>query len=150
MFKKMFGNLADQAKRFSPAALTPEKRFAKALVTASSVMTMADGKAEDTEIESSSAILFNHRSIKQFLSPTEAQEMYSLQISKLQEADSKGKAIMLLEVNGMVAEIADSVKENHWRQEILEIAKMIGESNGSGRLGEAEQGVLNKLRAALA
>lgn len=150
MFKKLFQNAVEQAKRYSPSALTPEKRFAKGLITASSLMTMADGKAENSEIEAASTVLFNHRSIKQFLTPTEAQEMYSLQIAKLGEAGDKNPMALTLEVNGMVAEIADSVKENHWRQEILEIAKMVGESNGQGRLGTAEEAIFRKIQAALA
>lgn len=150
MFKKFLKDTLDSAKRFAPSALTPEKRFAKALITASSLMTMADGKAETSEIEAASTVLFNHRSIKEFLTPAEAQEMYSLQITKLGEAGDKNPMALTLEVNGMVAEIADSVKQAHWRQEILEIAKMVGESNGQGRLGSAEEGILRKLQAALA
>lgn len=149
MFKKLLKDTLDSAKRFAPSALTPEKRFAKALITASSLMTMADGKAETSEIEAASTVIFSHRSIKEFLTPTEAQEMYSLQITKLGEASDKNPMALTLEVNGMVAEVADSVKQSHWRQEILEIAKMVGESNGQGRLGSAEEALLRKLQGAL-
>lgn len=150
MLKKFFQNTVDAAKRYAPSALTPEKRFAKAIISASSLLTMADGKAEESEIEAASTIIFSHRSIKQFLTPAEAQEMYAMQIEKLQQANIKGKVPFSLEVNGLVAEIADSVADRQWRAEVLETAKMVGESNGNGRLGDDEQAILKKLQTAMA
>lgn len=150
MFKKFIKDTVDAAKRYAPAALTPEKRFAKALINVSSLMTMADGKAEDSEIEAASEVIFNHTSIKQFLTPQEAHEMYSLGIGKLQTSAGKSSTAMKLEVNAIIAEIADSVKEGHRRREVVETAKMIGESNGNGRMGDDEKAMLAKIESALA
>ena len=68
-FSNLGKNLAEQAKRFAPAALSPEKRFARGMITVSALMTMADGSAEDSEVEKSSQISAGHRSIQQYLTP---------------------------------------------------------------------------------
>jgi tellurite resistance protein len=140
--------LQDQAKRFAPASLTPEKRFARALITTSALLTMADGSAEDSEIEQASQIIAGHRSIQQYLTPNDAHEMYGLIITELQEA-FKNSTARLLEVNKRVADIADSVKEQNWRRELIEFSNIMAASNSRGQAGEPERAILQKIASAL-
>jgi len=148
-FKNLGNTLTAGVKRFAPASLTPEKRFARALVTSSALLTMADGSAEDSEIEQASQIIAGHNSIKQYLSPTEAHEMYAEVIEELVTA-YKNPTSRLMEVNKRIAEIADTVKEANWRREIIEFANVMGSSNSRGRAGADEQVIIDKIKAALA
>lgn len=150
MIKSFLKNTVDAAKRYAPSALSPEKRFAKALINVSALMTMADGEADEGEVETTSQLIFAHTSIQQYLSSSEAHGMYSHGIETLQEAAKKGDMGLRLQVNAMVGEIADTVRESRWRAEILETAKMIGESNDQGRIGSDEQKMLDKIKNALA
>ncbi|WP_410951620.1 hypothetical protein [Pseudomonas sp. S1(2024)] len=141
-------NLAEQAKRFAPAALSPEKRFARGLITISALMTMADGSAEESEVEKSSQIIAGHRSIQQHLTPADAHEMYGVIIGELQKAYTNSTS-RLLEVNKRIAEIADSVKEPHWRRELIEFAGIMATSNSRGVAGDDERALQKKLSEAL-
>lgn len=147
--KNLGQKIGEQAKRFAPAALSPEKRFARALITTTSLMTMADGSADASELEQSSQIIAGHNSIRQYLTPAEAHEMYALIISELEKAYSNPTA-RLLEVNKRIAEIADTVKEAHWRRELIEFAGILARSNARGAAGEAERALEKKLADALA
>lgn len=148
-FKNLGSAITAGAKRFAPTSLTPEKRFARALITSSALITMADGSAESSEIEQASQIIAGHNSIKQYLAPTEAHEMYAEVIEELVTA-YKNPTSRLLEVNKRVAEIADTVKESNWRREIVEFANVMGSSNSRGRAGSDEQAIIDKIKTALA
>lgn len=148
IFKNLGSALAAGAKRFAPASLTPEKRFARALITSSALLTMADGSAEESEIEQASQIISGHNSIKQYLSPTEAHSMYAEVVEELVAA-YKNSTSRLLEVNKRVAEIADTVKEPNWRREIIEFANVMGASNSRGRAGADEQAIIDKIKNAI-
>lgn len=148
-FKNFGSKLAEGAKRFAPAALTPEKRFARALITTSALITMADGSAEESEVEQASQIIAGHSSIKQYLTPTEAHDMYAEVVEELVSA-YKNPTARLLEVNKRVAEIADTVKEANWRREIVEFAGVMGASNSRGQIGQDERAIIEKIKASLA
>lgn len=148
MIKNMLNSLKDKAKQLAPAMLTPEKRFAKAVIATVSLMTMADGQADTSEIEASSNVIFGHKSVKEFLTVDEAKEMYANQIKSLDLLHKQGASAVLLEVNSMIAEIAESVTNNVWRAEIISVAKQIGASNESGSIGSDEKAILDKIESA--
>lgn len=148
MLKGMLNSIVDKAKQLSPSMLTPEKRFAKGIIATVSLMTMADGEADSSEIEASSNVIFNHKSVQEFLSADDAKKMYAGQIKLLQDSLSNhGQPGFLLEVNSMIAELASSIVDSSWREEIITVAKAIGASNESGTLGEKEQAILVKIEA---
>ena len=147
-FSNLGKSIEEQAKRFAPASLSPEKRFARAMITVSALITMADGTADDSEVEQASQIIAGHRSIQQYLTPTEAHEMYALVVTELQKAYTNSTT-RLLEVNKRVAEIADTVKEANWRRELIEFGGVMARSNARGVAGEAERALEHKLAAAL-
>jgi tellurite resistance protein len=141
-------SIESHAKRFAPAALSPEKRFARAMITVSALLTMADGAAEESEIEQASTIIAGHRSIQQYLTPVEAHDMYALILGELKKAYTDSTT-RLMEVNKRIAEISDTVKEPHWRRELIEFAGIMARSNGRGVAGDAERALEHKLAAAL-
>ncbi|MBD8088422.1 hypothetical protein IFT48_00245 [Pseudomonas fluorescens] len=147
--KNLGKSITASAKRFAPASLTPEKRFARALVTSSALITMADGSAEESEIEQASQIISGHNSIKQYLTPAEAHDMYAEIIEELVTA-YKNPTSRLMEVNKRVAEIGDTVKEASWRREIIEFANVMASSNSRGRAGADEQAIIDKIKTILA
>lgn len=144
----IFNKLVENAKRLAPASLSPEKRFARALITGSALVALADGTADDGEINRASQIIAGHKSIKEYLVASEAHEMFSDVVQELQKA-YRDPMNRLLEVNKRVAEIADTVKEPHYRQQVIEFAGVMGASNERGCIGSAEQAVIDKLKAAL-
>jgi tellurite resistance protein len=147
-FSNLGKSIEDQAKRFAPAALSPEKRFARAMITVSALITMADGNADESEIDQASEIIAGHHSIQQYLSQVEAHEMYGLIVTELQKTYTNPTS-RLMETNKRIAEIVDTVKQANWRRELIEFAGIMGRSNVRGQAGDAERALEHKLAASL-
>jgi len=152
-FFEQLSSLALQAKdlalKYSPSALTPEKRFAKACISACALLTMADGEAEATEVEMASEFIMGVPEIKKYFDMAEAHEIFALQLTALETASKKGNVMFLMETNKIIAEIHSSVDDESYVGTILAVAETMATSNSRGVAGKDELAVINTLKAAL-
>ena len=139
----------DMVAKYGPAVLSPEKRFGKACVTACALVTMADGEAEDSELDMSADFMAGIPEITEYLGAEEANEIFAMQISALQENYAKNKAMFTMEVNRMLAEMKTGVESAEWKGSVNAIAEAMGSSNGNGTAGDDEVAMIAKISTAM-
>lgn len=68
--------LAEAAQKLSPAALTPDKRYAHCALKAMALVVAADGKVEDDEVSTGFAVIENDGRILKYIGKTEAMGIF--------------------------------------------------------------------------
>lgn len=137
------------AQKYTPESLSPEKRFGKACVTVCALVTMADGDAEESEIDMAAEFLGGIDEIKDYIGIGEANEIFGMQIVALQSGFSKGKGMFAMEVNKLIGEIKSGVTDAQWQMAVIAVAEAMASSNSRGTVGDDEQVMLNKLTTAI-
>ena len=152
-FFAMVKNAADGAaalgKKYAPAALSPEKRFAFGVITACALITMADGDAEEREIDEASDFLSHTEQVNAYVGLEEANEIFAMQISELQRAFGKSKGMFAMAVNKMIGSIKSGVTDPEWTMSVMAVAEVMSTKNSSGKAGTDEIAMLHKLRTAI-
>jgi len=139
----------DMVAKYGPAVLSPEKRFAKACVTACALVTMADGEAEDEELDMAADFMVGVPEISEYLGGEEANEIFAMQISTLQENFAKNKAMFTMEVNRMLAEMKSGIDDHTWKNSVVAIAEAMGTSNSRGAIGNDEAAMIAKITSTM-
>jgi tellurite resistance protein len=139
----------DLAAKWAPTALSPEKKFGKGIVTACTLITMADGEAEESELDAAVDFIVNIPEIGEYLGVEAANEVLAMQIEELQAAHNKGTAMFTMTINKMAAEIRNNVENPEWRSTVLAVAEAMASSNSNGVAGADEQKILDRLNALL-
>lgn len=152
-FFEMVKNAAEGAtalgKKYAPAALSPEKRFAFGVVTACALITMADGDAEESEINEASDFLMNIEQINSYIGLEEANEIFAMQISELQKAHDQGSGMFAMAVNKMIGSIKSGVTDPEWTMSVMAVAEVMATKNSNGKAGPDEIAMLHKMRTAI-
>ena len=139
----------DMVAKYGPSVLSPEKRFGKACVTACALVTMADGEAEDSELDMAADFMAGIPEIAEYLGAEEANEIFAMQISALQENFVKNKAMFTMEVNRMLAEMKSSIDNAEWKGSVNAIAEAMGSANSNNAAGQDEAAMIAKIATAM-
>lgn len=145
----VLGDAKALAQKYTPEGLSPEKRFAKACVTVCALITMADGDAEESEIDMAAEFLGGIEEINDYIGIGEANEIFGMQIVALQAAFAKGKGMFAMEINKLIGEIKSGVTMAQWQMAVVAVAESMATSNSRGLVGEDEQAMLNKISTAI-
>jgi tellurite resistance protein len=146
VLKKAADRATDLAKLYAPSALSPEKRFAKAIVMGCAMVTMADGQVEESEINTCDTFIRNIPEIKQYLGETQAQELLMHVINELNAQFKMGVAMFDLMVNRYVSEMREGVTNPQWQDTVILTAQTVAGSGTS--TGAKEQQIINKIKQA--
>lgn len=139
--------LSSAKDKFAPSALSPKKRFGKAVVDVCALMVMADGEAEEAEIEKAYEFLSDIEAIRSCISPEEVSEMFRASISALARAYKKSSIEFKFRTSAVVLEISSSVTSEGYRNNLIFIAKNMAEASSSD--GADEKNMIIKLEKAL-
>lgn len=149
MFMDYLNAFASKAKdavsKYGPAMLSPEKKYGKAIVTACALITMADGEAEDSELDMASDFIAGIPEVSEYLGGEEANEIFALQITSLQSAFAENKAMFTMEVNRMLAEMKSGVDNTEWISSVNAVAEAMSTSNSNGVAGDDEKAMIAKI-----
>ena len=147
-YESLRNKAAELATKYAPAALNNEKRFAKGCISSAALMTMADGNAEPSELDMGAQFISGIEEIKNTFGEEEANEIFALQVSNLQ--DTANPAMFTMAVNKMIAEMKGGIEDPAWKSTIVSIAETMGSANSNGVAGGDEIAMINKIKAAMA
>nr|VFK23050.1 MAG: Tellurite resistance protein TerB [Candidatus Kentron sp. MB]VFK26637.1 MAG: Tellurite resistance protein TerB [Candidatus Kentron sp. MB]VFK74516.1 MAG: Tellurite resistance protein TerB [Candidatus Kentron sp. MB] len=152
-FKDFLKNVTTQAdeirKKYAPKMLSPEKRYARGIVSVCALLAMADGELEESEVEAASQFLMGVNEIQQYFGESDALELFSQLVNDLQTESTKGRAFSKMQINKMIAELKETVTRQDWRSNIMLIAKEMAGANHAGKPGAHEQNIISQLEAAI-
>lgn len=136
-------------KKYSPDMLSPDRRYAKGIIVVCALLTMADGEAEDSEIEASYQFINGIDIITQHLSAEESSEIFRSTLELLDTAHKLTSAHVRIQENALISGIVEGISDPEFRQNVALIAETMARSNSRDQQGPEESALIELLKIKL-
>lgn len=148
-FHKKVKSLKDASSQYIlPTGLSDDKLFAFTKVKILGLITMADGVADEKEIDMATEVIKVDTNILQYIGEDEAKEHYGNVVQALELAADKNPTVLKIETNKVLDEIAKaSSLPQKMRNEIIFYAEEMAVADG--KVDKDEVALVEKIAKAL-